>query len=140
MFPGQRVLVTGPGREIGRAIARRFAQGRAWIQLAARSCEELWQAGRRRRTGAVSFFPSDLGGCKALDRRRRRLPEQKKTPVEIPREPDRRFFPVRLARCGPTVVPVLWYGTLEFDDPGLMRRRIASINKAKIAESDRRLR
>jgi nuclear transport factor 2 (NTF2) superfamily protein len=38
------------------------------------------------------------------------------------------------------VVPVLWYGTLEFDDPGLMRRRIASINKAKIAESDRRLR
>jgi hypothetical protein len=65
MFPGQRVLVTGPGREIGRAIARRFAQGRAWIQLAARSCEELWQAGRRRRTGAVSFFPSDLGGCKA---------------------------------------------------------------------------
>jgi nuclear transport factor 2 (NTF2) superfamily protein len=34
------------------------------------------------------------------------------------------------------------YGTelWEFDDMGLMRRRIASINDAKIAESDRRLR
>jgi nuclear transport factor 2 (NTF2) superfamily protein len=34
------------------------------------------------------------------------------------------------------------YGTelWEFDDAGLMRRRIASINDAKIAESDRRLR
>jgi len=35
------VLVTGSGRGIGKAIARRFAQGGARVQLLARSREEL---------------------------------------------------------------------------------------------------
>jgi NAD(P)-dependent dehydrogenase (short-subunit alcohol dehydrogenase family) len=41
MFTDQRVLVTGSGRGIGKAIARRFAQGGARVQLVARSQEEL---------------------------------------------------------------------------------------------------
>jgi len=41
MFVDQRVLVTGSGRGIGKAIARRFAQGGARVQLVARSREEL---------------------------------------------------------------------------------------------------
>jgi NAD(P)-dependent dehydrogenase (short-subunit alcohol dehydrogenase family) len=41
MFADQRVLVTGSGRGIGKAIARRFAEGGARIQLVARSREEL---------------------------------------------------------------------------------------------------
>ena len=35
------MLVTGSGRGIGKAIARRFAQGGARVQLLARSREEL---------------------------------------------------------------------------------------------------
>ena len=41
MFADQRVLVTGSVRGIGKAIARRFAQGGARVQLVARSPEEL---------------------------------------------------------------------------------------------------
>jgi 4-oxalocrotonate tautomerase len=41
MFADQRVLVTGSGRGIGKAIAGRFAQGGARVQLVARSREEL---------------------------------------------------------------------------------------------------
>jgi NAD(P)-dependent dehydrogenase (short-subunit alcohol dehydrogenase family) len=41
VFAGQRVLVTGSGRGIGKAIARQFAQGGARVQLVARSREEL---------------------------------------------------------------------------------------------------
>jgi NAD(P)-dependent dehydrogenase (short-subunit alcohol dehydrogenase family) len=41
MFKDKRVLVTGSGRGIGQAIARRFAIEGAWIQLVARSREEL---------------------------------------------------------------------------------------------------
>jgi NAD(P)-dependent dehydrogenase (short-subunit alcohol dehydrogenase family) len=42
-FENQRVLVTGSGRGIGQAIARRFAQGGARILLVARSRNELDQ-------------------------------------------------------------------------------------------------
>jgi len=42
-FENQRVLVTGSGRGIGKAIARRFAQGGAKILLTARSQGELDQ-------------------------------------------------------------------------------------------------
>jgi NAD(P)-dependent dehydrogenase (short-subunit alcohol dehydrogenase family) len=42
-FENQRVLVTGSGRGIGKAIARRFAQGGAKILLTARSQSELDQ-------------------------------------------------------------------------------------------------
>src|SRR5260370_21326793 len=41
MFEDKRVLVTGSGRGIGKAIAQRFALEGAWIQLVARSGEEL---------------------------------------------------------------------------------------------------
>ncbi len=41
MFKDKRVLVTGSGRGIGKAIAERFALEGAWIQLVARSGEEL---------------------------------------------------------------------------------------------------
>lgn len=40
-FRNQRVLVTGSGRGIGQAIARRFAQGGARVMLVARSRDEL---------------------------------------------------------------------------------------------------
>jgi 3-oxoacyl-[acyl-carrier protein] reductase len=40
-FENRRVLVTGSGRGIGKAIARRFAQGGARIALVARSTDEL---------------------------------------------------------------------------------------------------
>ena len=40
-FENRRVLVTGSGRGIGKAIARRFAQGGARIMLVARSLHEL---------------------------------------------------------------------------------------------------
>ena len=42
-FENQRVLVTGSGRGIGSAIAHRFAQEGARIQLVARSMDELEQ-------------------------------------------------------------------------------------------------
>lgn len=42
-FENKRVLVTGSGRGIGKAIARRFAQGGAKILLVARSGNELEQ-------------------------------------------------------------------------------------------------
>ena len=42
-FEDQRVLVTGSGRGIGSAIARRFAQDGARIQLVVRSGDELTQ-------------------------------------------------------------------------------------------------
>jgi 3-oxoacyl-[acyl-carrier protein] reductase len=41
MLADQRVLITGSGRGIGKAIARRFAQGGARVQLVARSQEEF---------------------------------------------------------------------------------------------------
>lgn len=43
---GQRVLITGSGRGIGQAIARRFAQAGARLHLVARGAEELEQTRR----------------------------------------------------------------------------------------------
>ncbi len=41
MFKNKRVLVTGSGRGIGKGIAEQFAREGAWVQLVARSEEEL---------------------------------------------------------------------------------------------------
>src|SRR5579864_403708 len=60
-FENQRVLVTGSGRGIGKAIARRFAQGGAKILLTARSQGELDQT-----QAELQALTSDVGAI-ALD-------------------------------------------------------------------------
>jgi NAD(P)-dependent dehydrogenase (short-subunit alcohol dehydrogenase family) len=61
-FENRRVLVTGSGRGIGKAIARRFAQGGAKILLVARSSDELEASRRELRclTSEIHAVPLDL--------------------------------------------------------------------------------
>jgi len=54
-FEGARVIVTGSGRSIGKAIARRFAEGHAKILLVARTGDELDQT-----RGELLEFASDV--------------------------------------------------------------------------------